>query len=279
MKHVLSGVFTFLSLQAALAQNLSWTRPAAPAGQDVYSVAFSDDGSRIFAGTECTPAYLRIFETNTSDILWDYEMVGGHLCVSGVKFSSDGKRAAAMEEMGNLLIFDYTGSTPALLKTVHTGTNYAFALDFSPDGSKMVTGCGDKKMILYNFSDGSVANTIQAHNNWVQAVDWSATDKIASGGDDNLAKIWDAGGNLVHTLTGHSGAILTVKFSSDGQYLATGGKDKTIKLWDVASGNLLRTFTGHTGEIKQLDISGRWQAHRIGQPGWQHQDLGPGNGR
>jgi WD40 repeat protein/uncharacterized caspase-like protein len=45
--------------------------------------------------------------------------------------------------------------------------------------------------------------------------------------------------------TGHTEVIHSVAFSPDGKILASGSRDKTIKLWEVASGTLLRTLDDH----------------------------------
>ncbi len=54
------------------------------------------------------------------------------------------------------------------------------------------------------------------------------------------------------TLTGHSGKVTSVAFSSDGKTLASAGADRTAVLWDVGEGKKLRSFTGHTKALTSV---------------------------
>jgi len=47
----------------------------------------------------------------------------------------------------------------------------------------------------------------------------------------------------------HSDAVGSVAFSPDGLMLASGSKDKTIQIWDLATGKSLRTFAGDSSTI------------------------------
>nr|WP_225880409.1 WD40 repeat domain-containing serine/threonine-protein kinase [Anabaenopsis elenkinii] len=60
---------------------------------------------------------------------------------------------------------------------------------------------------------------------------------------------------LRHTLTGHSDWVTSVGFSPDGQTLASGSRDKTIKLWDVQTGKVRHTLTGHSDWVLSVGFS------------------------
>ena len=62
-------------------------------------------------------------------------------------------------------------------------------------------------------------------------------------------------GQMPDTFLKHGGSVNDIKFSPDGQMLASGGDDNTVKLWDVASGTLKTTLEGHTDGINSVAFS------------------------
>jgi WD40 repeat protein len=63
-------------------------------------------------------------------------------------------------------------------------------------------------------------------------------------------------------LKGHSNNIVSVTFSADGKYLASGSWDNTVKLWSVDSHKEIATFEGHNNFIFTVAFSpdGRYLA-------------------
>jgi len=53
----------------------------------------------------------------------------------------------------------------------------------------------------------------------------------------------------------HSSGINDLTLSSNGAVLASGGRDKAIKLWSLPTGTLIKTLKGHTDSVEALAIS------------------------
>ena len=54
---------------------------------------------------------------------------------------------------------------------------------------------------------------------------------------------------------GHELAVLSVDVSSDSNYVVTGSKDKSIKLWELSTGREIRSFLGHDHFVNSVDLS------------------------
>lgn len=61
--------------------------------------------------------------------------------------------------------------------------------------------------------------------------------------------------NLKLTLKGHEGSVNALCFSPDGKTLVSGGDDKTIRCWDIATGTPGAILTGHFAGVHFLRYS------------------------
>ena len=63
-------------------------------------------------------------------------------------------------------------------------------------------------------------------------------------------------------LMGHTDIVSSVAISPDGQTVASGSRDRTIRLWDIGDGKTRQVLKGHEGEVTSITFSpdGRWIA-------------------
>jgi serine/threonine protein kinase len=66
--------------------------------------------------------------------------------------------------------------------------------------------------------------------------------------------IW-AKARLRRTLSGHSDVVKAIAVSPNGQILASGSYDKTVKVWSLATGEVRHTFTEHQHRVSCVAIS------------------------
>lgn len=256
MKQAIFLLILALGFTALRSQTVEWSQKANPINQSINSLAYRADGKKVLSGTNCHPASIRLFDVETAHLDWDYEVGPNYMCIMGVAFSSNSNYIAAIEEFGNMLIFDNTDTVPQLLTTLSTGTTYAFSTAISPDNGNVAIGCSSGKLKIYDLQGGSLYKDIAAHTGWVTTVTYSIDGtRIISGGSDNKVKIWDSAGSLLFTCNGHTGDITQVKTTPDNQLVVSCSADKTIRVWDLNTGALIRTISGHTNEIKGIDLS------------------------
>ena len=168
-------------------------------------------------------------------------------------FSPDGQTLAS----GGNGIRLWDVATGTLRHTLTGHTNQILSLCFSPDGQTLASGNGlsewpeqgmpEYAIQLWDVPTGELRKTIAGHAGRVNSLCWSPNGQtLASGGGyviieqcaapsaDNTVRLWDvATGELQKTLTGHTDEVLSVRFSADGQTLASGSADGTVLLWDM----------------------------------------------
>jgi WD40 repeat protein len=68
--------------------------------------------------------------------------------------------------------------------------------------------------------------------------------------------IWEiASGKLLFNHRGHTDWVVTLAFSPNGNILASGSHDGTVRLWDVNTGQCLKTLRGHSDRVLTVSFS------------------------
>lgn len=62
---------------------------------------------------------------------------------------------------------------------------------------------------------------------------------------------------MLRTFSGHNHFVTLVSFSPDGAYLASGSRDRTVKIWNVSDGDdqPVKMLTGHVHLILAVSFS------------------------
>ena len=141
-------------------------------------------------------------------------------------------------------------------------------------GNLLVSASRDKTLRLWDVTTGFCVKTIQGHTDWVRDVAPSHDGRfLASAGNDQVPRLWDASsGETKSTFLGHEHVVECITLapascyphlatlaglkkppaaSSPAEFLATGSRDKTIRLWD-SRGTLIKTLIGHDNWVRGL---------------------------
>jgi len=124
------------------------------------------------------------------------------------------------------------------------------AIAISPDAQLMLTG-----IQIRHTSDGSLVRTFKfgyTSGSVVNSAAFSPDGKLAALGiqafNQNLFLFRVAdGAKLAGPISAHNNGTTSVAFSPNGQYLVSGGRDGTAKLWHLPDLTLIRTFNGGVG--------------------------------
>jgi WD40 repeat protein len=126
----------------------------------------------------------------------------------------------------------------ALLREIHIGTPI-YAVAFSPDGHRILTGCWSKTAQVWDAESLKPIGEPLRHDNSVWAVAWSPDgEEILTGSFDKTARLWDAKTQQpIGDPLRHGDYVMAAAFSPDGRTMLTGSSDRVVRLWRVTADN------------------------------------------
>lgn len=207
-----------------------WTPAASMPGADGRYLAFSPDSRTLAVGGR--GGAIRLLAAPSLEEKASLRGLTG--MIHDVEFSPDGSLVAASSFAGELAIWDAkTGARSPLDR--NAGRVHCFA--FSSDGRTLATARwigDDGGVTLWDVETGKPRFVLGAGEGY-NAVAFSPGDRlVAAAGVDRMINLWNpATGAPRGQLTGDIGWVKTILFTDGGARLAYGGRDGSIRFWDV----------------------------------------------
>jgi WD40 repeat protein len=180
----------------------------------VSAVVFSPDGTRLATGSD---AEWKLWRADTFAEVRSVNAVAGWL-----EFTPDGKT----------LLTAQRGPHPE-------GTTHRFqrwdVQTGAPQGEATLGSSGGYASYLLS-ADGNTLFSMRIHppEPFLRSYD-------ALTGEENVPRPARGGG--------HTGVVASVAFSPGGRWLASGGADRTVRLWDLTTGHCVHTLARHTDKV------------------------------
>ena len=263
-----------------------------PKKGQVHSVIFSDDGKQLWI--RLTDA-IEVWHTKTLHKLRTLSVEqASHWAIS--------------PDNAKIVIDDFSSNTCKVIDantgrkliTLSRHEKAITALDFSPDGKRIVTGSEDGTAIISDTDTGADLFTFQGHMTRITSVAFSPEgNRLVTGDSDGIAKIWDAekgpdwpngcsacttdfsriaeanadgsieifdvsSGRKLHTLKMGSSQMSSTQFSFDGRRILCESPDIGATVWDAETGRELQVFKdwGYGLQEGTLSPDGRWIVRR-----------------
>jgi WD40 repeat protein len=189
----------------------------------ISSIRFSHDGRYLAAVGFGEGVYVYDVETRKAQL----RLSSPCLDMRALAFSADRQLIAAGGRNGLVRLWSLVDGP--VLREFAAHQRRIRGLAFSPDASTLVS-CGEDGRIRVSRLDGEVDFVLTCPDAKVMSLAFCGPDQLATGGSDNLIRIWDMNEQTeTARLAGHTGSVVALDYT--GNTLVSAGYDTTVRVW------------------------------------------------
>ena len=120
---------------------------------------------------------------------------------------------------------------------------------FSPDGKRLLAMV-DNSLRILELPGGKTLITLPSAEYGVNVAIFSPLKEQVALGMGPVVKIVDENtGQILVSMSGHTGFVQSMSFNQDGTRLATAGADSLAYIWNTTTGQALMTLAGHSAAL------------------------------
>lgn len=145
-------------------------------------------------------------------------------------------------------------NSSGLLNSENEMTSYVCSLTFEDNGNSLAIGDSLGQIHITDVEKNKVASSSLAHTSRIGSLHWQE-NVLVSGSRDKTVRLFDVRQSVSHpvySFAGHIQEICGLKLSPDNNYIASGGNDNQLLLWDIRRMKLLGSLGEHEAAVKAL---------------------------
>ncbi|KAF6200679.1 hypothetical protein GE061_005123 [Apolygus lucorum] len=143
-------------------------------------------------------------------------------------------------------------------KYVKTNKAKVTTVSFHKKSKILVYGRGDGAFFLYELPEVNLIHSLSIADTTISRITFNATGDWVGLGCENHGQllVWEwQSETYILKQQGHSASISCLEYSGDGQFIATGGEDGKVKLWNTTTGFSFVTFKDHSAAITAVKFA------------------------